>query len=106
MAGDNAQRFARIFIDDSEHFVFMAVAQPVIDEVDTPDMVWVFRPQTNDGAVFVIQPFSFFVALRQLQAVFSPQPFDLFMVDLPAFNAQQLGNFVITVAPILLRQTN
>ena len=49
----------------------------------------------------MIKAFTFLVALRQLQAFFSPQPLDFLVIDVPAFDAQQLGDFTITVPPIL-----
>lgn len=106
MVGDNTQRFAGVFIDDSEHFVFAAATQPVMNEINAPDMIGIFRPQADDGAVFVIKAFAFLMTLRQLQTFFSPQPFNLLMIDGPAFNTQQLRNFAITVAAVLFRQSN
>ena len=43
VTGDNAQRFTGIFVNYREHFVFATTAQPVMNEVDAPDMIGVFR---------------------------------------------------------------
>ena len=55
-------------------------------------------------SLFVIEPSALSVPLRQLKALFAPDPLKLLVVHLPAFDMQQLGNLAIAVAPILLRQ--
>ena len=55
-------------------------------------------------SLFVIEPSALSVPLRQLKALFAPDPLNLLVVHHPAFDMQQLGNLAIAVAPILLRQ--
>ncbi len=70
-------------------------------EVHAPDMVLILRSQPDDGAVFVVEAFAFLMALRQRQAFFSPEPFHLLVIDHPAFEPEQLGNFAIAIPAIL-----
>ena len=42
------QGLTSIFVEDGQHLVGAAVAQPVVDEVDRPDVVGVFRSQPDD----------------------------------------------------------
>jgi hypothetical protein len=69
-------------------------------------MVRVRRLQPNNGAVLVIQPLALPVPMRQLQTFFLPKAFHLLVIDVPAFDAQQLGHLAISVPAILLGQTN
>ena len=75
-----------------------------MDEVNAPDVVRMLRPQPNDRAVLVIEPFTSLVAIRQLQTFFPPQPLDLLVIDDPAFDTKKLGDLAITVTAILLGQ--
>ena len=68
----DTKRLAGVFIDDGEHLIAPAAAQFVVNEVDTPDVVWMPGPQTNDRAVLVVKPFAPFVAMWQLKAFFPP----------------------------------
>ena len=70
-------------------------------EVHAPDMVAVLRAEPDDGAVFVIEAFALRMALRELQAFFPPEPLDLLVIDHPAFQSQQLGDFTVDIASIL-----
>lgn len=106
MTGRDAERFAGVFVQNSEHFVFASTAQPVVDEVNAPNVVGILGPKANDGAVFVIEALSFFVTLWKLQAFFTPQALNLLVIDLPAFNTQEFGDLAVAVAAILFRQTN
>ena len=73
-----------------------------MDEIYTPDVVCVRWPEPDDRAVFVVQASALFVSLRQLQPLFAPEPFNLLVIDRPAFNAQQLRDLAIAVAAELL----
>lgn len=75
-----------------------------MDEVDAPDMVLIKRAQSDDGTVLVIQPLALSLALRELQALFSPEPRHLLGIDLPAFHAKKLSNLAIPVPAILFGQ--
>ena len=52
----------------------------------------------------MVETAALLVALRQLQAFFTPEPLDLLVIDLPAFEPQQLGDFSIAIAAILFGQ--
>ena len=54
--GGDTESFSRIFIDDRQHLVTAAITQFVVNKIDAPDMIWVLRPQTNNGTILVIQP--------------------------------------------------
>ena len=62
------------------------------------------RAQPDDRAVLVVEPSALSVSLRQLKPLFTPDPLNLLVVHLPAFDTQQLGNLAIAVATVLLRQ--
>ena len=73
-------------------------------EVDAPDVVRMGRPQPDDRAVLVVEPTALLMTLRQLKPLFAPDPLNLLVVHLPAFDTQQFRYLAIAVAPILLRQ--
>ena len=98
----NTKGFASVFIEPRQHFVGPAIAELVVNEVDAPDVIWIFWPEADDRAIFVIQPLLLFMALRLLQAFFTPLPFNLLVIDLPAFDTKQLSNLPIAIAAILL----
>lgn len=52
----------------------------------------------------MIKPLAALVSGRELKPFFSPDPFDLLMIDVLAFNAKQLGYLPIPIAPVLLSQ--
>ena len=101
---DDTQGLARVLIKDGEHLIATATAQFVVDEVNAPDVVRMLRPQPNDRAVLVIEPFTSLVAIRQSQTFFPPQPLNLLVLDDPAFDTKKLGDLAITVTAILLGQ--
>jgi hypothetical protein len=77
-----------------------------VDEVDAPDVVRVHRPEPDDRAVLVVEPSTLLVSLRQLQPFLSPDPLDLLVIDLPAFDAQELCDLAIAVPAVLLGQSD
>ena len=77
-----------------------------MDEVYAPNMILIFGAQPDDRAVLVIETFPLLVTLRYLETLFPPKPFDLLVIDLPAFNAEQLGNLPVAIAAILLCQSD
>ena len=54
----------------------------------------------------MIKPFPLFMTMGQLQTLFSPQAFNLLMVNLPALNTKEVGDLALTVTAILLGQSN
>jgi len=69
-------------------------------------MVLISGAQPDDRAVLVIETLSLLVTLRYLETLFPPEPLYLFVIDLPAFNAEQLGNLSVAIAAILLCQSD
>ena len=77
-----------------------------MDKINAPDVVRIIGAKPDDGAVLVIKTLPFLVAFGELQPFFSPDPFDLLVVDVPAFNTKELGNLSVAIAAILLCQSN
>jgi len=102
----HAQGFAGVLIQYGQHLVGPAAGQLVMDEVYAPDMVLISGAQSDDGTVLVIEALPFLVTLRYLEALFPPQPLYFLVIDLPAFNAEQLGNLPVAIAAILLCQSD
>ena len=101
---DHSQGLTGILVQDGQHLVAATVAELVVYEVDAPDMVGMGRPQPYDRSILVVEPTALFMTLRQLKAFFAPDPLNLLVVHLPAFDTQQFRYLAIAVAPILLRQ--
>ncbi|MEM6758507.1 MAG: hypothetical protein AAF601_03410 [Pseudomonadota bacterium] len=72
-------------------------------KIDAPDVIGILRSEPDDRAVLAVQPFAFLVSLWGLQAFFA-HSFDLFMIDCPAFDTQQLGDLAVALAPVLFGQ--
>lgn len=70
-------------------------------KVNRPDVVGILGPEADDRGVVVIEPFALLMTLGQLQALFAPEPFNLFVIDVPAFRLQQLADLAVAVAAIL-----
>lgn len=102
----HAQRFAGVLVQHGQHLVASPVAQPVVDEVDRPDMVRVLRPQADNRCIVVIKPLAAFVPMRQLQAFLAPDSLDLLVIDGPAFGSQELADLAVAVAAILFGKTD
>ena len=77
-----------------------------MDKVDRPDVVWILGPEADDRRIVMIEPFAFLMAPGKLQALFTPYPFNFFVVHVPAFCLQQLANLAISIAAILFCQTD
>ena len=52
----------------------------------------------------MVQTPALLVAFRQLKSLFAPDPLNLLVVHLPAFDTQQLRYLAIAVTTVLLRQ--
>ena len=102
----DTQRLTGIFIQYRQHLVGPPVAQFVVHKVKAPDVIGMLRSEPDDRTVLVIQPPPLLVPLRELQAFFAPQAFDLLVIDRPTFDAQQFGDLAVAVAPILLSQSD
>jgi len=59
-----------------------------MDEIYAPDMVLISGAQPDDRAVLVLEALPLPMTLLYLETLFPPQPFDLLVIDLPAFNAE------------------
>jgi len=101
----HGQGLAGELVEYCEHLVAAAIAELVVDEVDAPDVVRMGRPESDDGAVLVVEPSPPLVSLRQLQPFLTPDPLDLLVIDPPAFDAQQFGDLAIAVSSVLLGQS-
>ena len=84
--GGDTENFSRVFIDNRQYLVTAAITQFVVNTIDTPDMIWVLRPKTNNETTLVIQPFALLMAMRQLKVFFSPYPLDTLVINAPPFN--------------------
>jgi len=100
----HAQSLTRVFIEDRQHLITKAIAELVVNEVDTPDVPGILWPKPDDGAIPMIWALPLFMTMGQLQPFFSPQAFYLFAIYRPAFNAQEMGNLAIPIAAILFGQ--
>ena len=67
-------------------------------------MVGVQRSETDDGTVFVIEAPTLLMSLRELQSFFTPDAFDLLVVDGPTLDTQKRSNLAIPISTILLGQ--
>jgi len=63
-------------------------------------------PQPDDGTILVVEPLAPLVPMRQLQAFFLPEAFNLLVVHTPAFDTQKLRDLAVSVTAVLLRQTD
>ena len=102
----HAQSLTRVLIKDGEHLVGPTIAQPVVDEVNRPDVVGVMRSEANDRSIVVVEPFALLVPMRQLQPLFAPQTLYLLVVCAPACRAQKLRDLAVSIAAILLGQSD
>ena len=93
---------AGVFIHHCQHFIGPAIAELVMDEVNRPNMIWIFWAQADHRCIFVVKPLAIFVAGGQLQPFLAPKPFNLLVIKVPALCTQKLGNHSIAVSAILL----
>ena len=49
----------------------------------------------------MVQTFALLMPLRELKTFFAPEPLNLFVIDCPSLDAQQLCNFAIPITLIL-----
>ena len=54
----------------------------------------------------MIQPLSLLMAMGKLKTFLSPKPLHFLVIDTPAFDLQQLGDFTVAITAVLLRQPN
>ncbi len=62
------------------------------------------KGQPGNSAILVIEPFALLMALGKLQPFLTPYPLYLLVINVPAFNREQLGNLAIAIAAILFGQ--
>jgi hypothetical protein len=91
-------------VDDVEHSIFTAIMSAILDEVVGPDVVRMLGPETDAGTVRHPQSATFWLLLRDLQALAPPDPFNPAITDRPASLAQQGGDLTVAVAAILTGQ--
>ena len=74
----------------------------VLDEIIAPDMVRVFRPQPDAGAIGQPEPALLRLLLWNLQTLAPPDPLDPLVIDDPAGGgAQKLGDLPIAIPAVL-----
>jgi hypothetical protein len=100
----HGQRLAGVLIQNAQHLVGTPVAEPVMYEVDTPDMVRMGRPEPDDRAVPVVETPALLMPLRHLQPFFTPQALNLLVVYPPALDTKQSRYLAVAITPVLLRQ--
>jgi hypothetical protein len=69
-------------------------------------MVGIQWSETDDRTVFVVEALTLLVSLGKLQSLFTPDAFDPFVIDLPSFNAKEFCNLAISIATVLLGQSD
>ena len=79
----NSECLAGLFIHHGQHLIRPVITQLVICKIDGPHRVGPIGAHADDGAIFMIQATSAFMALRQLQALFTLKSFDFLVVHLP-----------------------
>ena len=79
----NSACLVSIFIHHSQHFIGTVITQRVMHEIDGLPMVRPIGAHTDDGAIFMIQATFTFMALWQLQPLFTPNSFDILVIYLP-----------------------
>ena len=77
-----------------------------MDGIYAPDLVLISGAQPDNRAVLVIEALPLPMTLRYLETLFPSQPLYLLVIDFSAFNAEQLGNFPVAIAAILLCQSD
>jgi hypothetical protein len=73
----------------------------MMNKVIGPDVIAIFRLQTNAGTVIKPEPAFSRLFGWNLQPLTSPQPFDTLVIHLPSCISQQSGDPTITVPTVL-----
>ena len=68
----DTQGFAGVLIQDRQHLVASSVTPLIVHKINRPDVIWVFRPQTDDRSIVMIEPLALAMTLRELQTLFTP----------------------------------
>ena len=99
------QAFMGKLIDDVEHPVFLSLVGAVFDEVITPDVVRVLRPQPDAGAISQPEPGLLRLPGRNFEPLAPPEAFNPLVVHHPARGrAQKLRDLPIAISAILADQ--
>jgi len=91
-------------VDHVEHPVLPTIVGAILDEIIGPDVVRVFRPQTDTRAIVEPQPSALRLLDGYLQPLTSPDPSHPPEAHRPAGSAQHLGDAPITVTAALDRE--
>lgn len=97
----NGDAFPRELIDHVEHPDFPAIVRPILDEIVGPDMVGVFRSQSDARTVVQPQPTAFRLLVRHFQPLPSPDALDPFDIYDPASLMQHRSDAAIAIAAVL-----
>lgn len=73
-----------------------------MNKVIAPNVILVLRPQPHTTTVIQPEPFPFWLFFRDFQSFLTPKPFDSFVINLPAFTAEQGGYSSVSI-PAKLR---
>ena len=98
------ETLTRELVDNGEHAELAIVARSILNEVVSPDMVPVLRPEANAGAVIQPQTAAFWLSHRHFQALAPPDPSNALVVHMPASVLEQLRDPLVAVAPVPGRQ--
>lgn len=92
------KRLLRDLIDDVERAKHAAIMGPILNEVIGPDMVGMFGPPLNAGAVVQPKPALLCMFPRAFRPFPPPYPFDALVVYVPASIVQKARDHPIAVA--------
>jgi len=95
------QAFAGELVEDVEHAEFASIMGAILDEVVGPDMVRIFRPQTDAGPVVQPEPTLLRLLLRDFQPLPSPDALDTFDVHRPACRVKHRRDPAVAVTAVL-----
>ncbi len=84
------ERLLGKLVDDVECAEYSAVVGPVLDEIIGPDMVGMFGPQPNAGAIVQPKPALPCLFLRDLKPFPPPDPLDALVIYVPASIVQRM----------------
>src|SRR5271156_2940021 len=100
------ESFARVLVDQVQHPYCSSIVCAGADEVITPHMIAMRRPEPHARSIVEPQPATRLLLLRYLQPLATPDPLDSILAHLPACRNQQRRNAPIAITAILAGQNN
>ena len=98
------QAFSTLFIDQCEQPQWLSISGLYMNKVVTPDMIPESGTQPNTGSISWPQSLAFWLSRRDFQSFATPQSFDAFVIDSPAFPAKHGRDPAIAIATLLTGQ--